>query len=65
MVDELLKFRYKNWKGKVSNRSVIPVEMIFTISNYHGEEKQWFLRAVDTEKNQERMFLLKDIQEFL
>ena len=62
---EPLKFKYKNWRGNVSNRSVIPIEVIFTSSSFHGDKEQWFLKAIDTDKNQERMFLMKDIQEFL
>lgn len=62
---ENLKFTYKNWKGVVADREVSDPEMVFTQSDWHGKEDQWFMKAIDLEKGDERMFAVKDIIKFL
>jgi predicted DNA-binding transcriptional regulator YafY len=59
--DKTLKFIYKNWKGVTSERSITPIEIVFTQSSWHGDENQWFMKAVCCDKGEERMFLMKDI----
>jgi hypothetical protein len=54
------QFKYKNWKGKVSSRTVIPIEVWHGTTKYHTEP-QWFLKAMDLDKQAERDFALKDI----
>lgn len=50
---------YKNYRGEVSKRNVIPQELIYmTDSEYHGEG--YILRGIDTEKNEVRDFALSD-----
>lgn len=51
---------YKNWKGKISTRSVEPVAIWFGSTEWHPE-KQYFMRALDTDKGELRDFALKDI----
>ena len=60
-----LKFVYKNWKGEVSEREVMDAEIVWDQSDWHGEDFQWFLWAIDVEKDEARMFLMKDIIKFL
>ncbi len=59
-----LKFRYKNWKGNVSDREVLPIDHIFTTSKWHGDTPQWFLQATDVIKCEQRLFAVKDIIKF-
>jgi predicted DNA-binding transcriptional regulator YafY len=59
-----LKFKYKNWEGKTTVRKIEPVKMWYGKTKWHPK-KQWFLKAVDVDKNAERDLALKDIIEFL
>ncbi len=59
-----LKFLYKNWKGETREREVEPIKVWFGKTEFHPEE-QWFLKAKDLEKNEERDFALLDIEKFL
>lgn len=59
-----LKFIYKNWKGETREREVTPIKIWFGKTEFHPEE-QWFLKAKDTKKNEDRDFAFKDIQKFL
>lgn len=62
----LIKFIYKNWKGKVTIREVDPVMLWFGKTEYHNsKEEQWFLKAIDVDKEAERDFALKDIIKFM
>lgn len=60
----LLKFIYTNWQGETRERTVIPIKIWYGHTDYHKKD-QWFLKALDIEKNAERDFALKDIQKFL
>lgn len=62
---KIIEVLYKNWKGKTSHRKIMPLEMEFTTSEWHGEEPQWFIRAICLDKNEERMFAMKDIRSFV
>lgn len=59
-----MKVIYKNWKGKVAARSIIPQRIEFRISAWHGEQPNWILVAHDIEKGEGRDFLLRDFIEF-
>lgn len=59
-----LKFIYTNWEGETRERTVIPIKIWHGKTDFHPEE-QWFLKAIDEEKNAERDFALKDIKNFL
>lgn len=58
-----LKFKYINWRGEYTKRTVMPIEIWFGNTGWHPEN-QWFLKALDLEKNEERDFALKDIASF-
>jgi predicted DNA-binding transcriptional regulator YafY len=60
----VLTFDYKNWEGKREVRNVTPIKIWFGETEFH-KEKQWFLKALDLDKNAERDFALKDIIKFL
>lgn len=53
-------FQYKNWRGEVSLRKVLPLKMWFGSTDWHAGD-QWFIKAIDLEKGEERDFALLDI----
>lgn len=55
-----LTFSYKNWRGESATRRVRPLRMWFGSTEWHSEP-QWFLEALDIDKNQVRDFALVDI----
>lgn len=59
-VAEPLTFIYRNWRGEVAERRVIPREIHFGATEWHPEP-QWLLRAFDMDKGAERDFAMKDI----
>lgn len=58
-----LKFKYVNYRGEVSWRTVLNPEIYWGNSEYH-KKFQWMLSAWDTEKDAVRHFAVKDILEF-
>ncbi|MEK6961440.1 MAG: WYL domain-containing protein [Nanoarchaeota archaeon] len=52
---------YTNYRGETSERTIIPVELIFGKNEWHPQE-QWMIRAIDVEKGAVRTFTLKDIK---
>lgn len=58
-----LIFEYKNWKGEISIRNVVPVEIRFGNTEWHPEE-QWLMKAWDFDKGDYREFAMKDIIKF-
>lgn len=58
----VLYFRYKNWRGVVSFRRVVVGGIYYGVSPYH-EGPQFFLRAIDTDKNEQRDFALADMSQ--
>lgn len=63
--NETLRFRYKNYKGEVADRSVIPICIVVKNSKYHNEGKPcWIMVAFDLDKEAVRDFALSDIQEY-
>jgi len=55
---------YKNWEGKVGTRKVGPIKIWHGRTKWHPK-RQWFLKAIDLDKKEERDFALKDIIKFL
>ena len=56
-----LNILYKNWRGETSWRVVIPIEMKFAVSEWHGDEPSWLMVAMDVEKGVEREFKMVDV----
>jgi len=63
MEDKHLSIVYTNYKGKTSNRKIVPKEIIFSSNEWH-KEMQWLLLAYDVEKKADRTFAIKDIRCF-
>lgn len=60
-----LRIRYRNWRGEVAIRTIVPIRMIWGATEWHPEKQQWLLQAVDQDKQAERTFAVVDILEFL
>lgn len=45
-------------------RNVRPLKVWYGETDFH-KRKQWFLKAIDVDKNAERDFALKDVIKFL
>jgi predicted DNA-binding transcriptional regulator YafY len=56
-------FKYTNYKGSVSIRHVIPIDIWYGSTEYHPEE-QWLLKAYDIDKQDYRNFSIKEISEW-
>jgi len=57
---ELVEIGYRNYRGEVSIRCIVPQEIYFGSNEWHPE-KQWLLRALDLEKDAQRSFAMKDV----
>ncbi|SFQ14753.1 hypothetical protein SAMN05421853_102128 [Roseivivax halotolerans] len=55
-----LVFNYRNWRGTESTRRVLPKRIWFGESEWHSGP-QWFMQALDLEKNEIRDFALVDM----
>lgn len=62
--NDILSFEYINWEGKRGVRNVRPLKVWYGETDFH-KSKQWFLKAIDVDKNVERDFALKDVIKFL
>ena len=60
MSQEPVMFTYRNWKGEVSERTVIPIKLWTGCTEFHTDT-QLLLTAFDTDKQAERTFAVADI----
>jgi predicted DNA-binding transcriptional regulator YafY len=51
---------YTNYRGERSLRTILPLSLFFGDNEWHPDP-QWLLSAFDVEKQQGRVFALKDI----
>jgi hypothetical protein len=63
VLNRAVKVKYKNYRGEVGIRTIIPMEVYWGQTEYHPHD-QWLLKVWDVEKNAERIYAFKDIQEF-
>lgn len=54
---------YRNHRGKVAHRRILPQQVRFDASEWHPEP-QWLLDAVDLDKGERRSFALCDVLEW-
>ena len=54
---------YTNWKNETRNRVVTPLSIWFGETRWH-KGKQWFLKAIDVDKSEERDFAVSGIHSF-
>lgn len=55
--------RYKNYRGDVGDRKIIPLGIEYGSTEYHPE-KQWLLEVWDLDKRDYRTYALKDIEQW-
>jgi hypothetical protein len=58
--EQTLTFLYRNYKGNVALRSILPGELVFKSTEFHPEP-QWIIVGLDVQKGQERSFAVRDI----
>ena len=58
-----IQISYTNWKNETNNRNIEPIEVWFGETKWH-EGKQWYLRALDIDKGEDRTFALTGINSF-
>lgn len=56
-----ITFRYKNYRGDVSERHVIAQSVQFAATEWHPEP-QWLLEGFDVEKRAVRKFAMRDME---
>lgn len=60
--NHVVRFLYKNHRGEVAVRRVIPLGIVWGSTEWHPEP-QWLLRALDVDKhNASRMFAMRDME---
>ncbi len=59
--EKIVHALYKNWKGCLEWRTIIPMDIFFGSNQYHTEE-QWLMVVWDLDKNAERTYAIKDIK---
>lgn len=57
--DRQIRLVYRNHRGRVGCRRIIPLSLDFGSSEHHPEE-QWLLRCYDLDKGGERTYALRD-----
>lgn len=60
LLPNVVSFEYKNYRGEVSTRTVVPIDLWHGATAWHPDE-QWILLAYDMKKGATRNFALKDI----
>jgi len=55
-----VKIIYKNWKGVIAKRNILPEKLFYGSDEWHKVE-QWFVLAYDLDKKANRNFALNDI----
>lgn len=59
--DNRIRIQYKNWRGVVGWRTIMPERIWFGSTKWHPED-QWLLQALDIDKDERRDFALRDIR---
>lgn len=59
-MQEYIEFKYKNWKGEISDRKVIPGKVYFGSTEFHPVP-QLLMEGFDIDKQEQRTFALRDI----
>lgn len=57
---ERLMFTYQNWRGEVSERTVLTAFIRFGVNRWHPDP-QWLLRGFDFDRSDFREFAMKDM----
>ena len=57
---QVLRFRYKNWRGVTTDRIARIQELVYTSTEWH-RQPQWLIRAIDLDIGEIRLFALQDV----
>ena len=57
---KVLQIVYKNYRGQTALRNILPEKIEFGKTWFHPTE-QWLVHALDIDKNEKRIFTLKDM----
>ena len=60
-MEKVVEIIYKNYRGEVSKRKIIPEKIWYGTTKWH-KKSGWLLDAFDLGKKAERSFAIKDIQ---
>jgi hypothetical protein len=60
---KVVEIVYRNYKNKVNNRFIIPMEIFLGTTEFYPDE-QYLLKAYDTRKKEERIFAMSNILEW-
>jgi predicted DNA-binding transcriptional regulator YafY len=60
IIKNKISFDYVNWKGERAERKAFAINLLFDSTKWH-KEKQFLLLALDLDKQQPRLFALKDM----
>lgn len=58
--ESVITFDYVNWKGEKAHRRAIVKGFYYGNTEYHPEA-QWLLEAYDLDKDEDRVFAMKDM----
>ena len=61
--DITIEVLYKNWRGEIGVRKILPLDIYFGSSEFH-KEQQWLMKVWDLDKEDYRTYALKDIQKW-
>lgn len=56
---------YTNWRGERAKRRIAPASIFWGETEYHPGPKQWFLLALDLDRDVERAYAVKDIHSWV
>ncbi len=56
---------YKNWKGEISDRLIMPERIYYGKCEPWHKEEQWLLQAWDVEKKAYRTFAMCEISKWI
>lgn len=62
--EQVVTVRYKNYRGEVAIRKIVPTKLFWGKTEYHPHE-QWLMTVWDCERNAYRDYALQDILEFI
>jgi hypothetical protein len=57
---QVLRFRYKNWRGVTANRIARFEALVYASTEWH-RQPQWLIRAIDLDTGETRLFALQDM----
>lgn len=63
-LNHAVKVKYRNYKGEVAIRTIVPIGQIYWGKTEYHPHEQWLIKVWDVEKQAERTYAFKDILEF-